>query len=86
MHWRDSDEGQRAAQGLGRGSHRREGALIAAEKRLGALSSRVVRHAGGAPRRDDPNVRLRAAVDPRPRRLPKTERVEMPAEAHDYSD
>lgn len=88
MHWRDSDEGQREIKAFGeRLAHAREGALIAAEKRLGALSSRVVDTLAELMECDDPNVRLRAAVAIADRGgLPKTERVEMPAEAHDYSD
>ncbi len=86
--WRDSDEGQREIRSFGEKlASVRQGALIAAEKRLGALTARAVDTLAELIDCDDPNVRLKAAVAIADRGgLPKTERVEMPAESHDYSD
>lgn len=88
MHWRDSDEGQREIKAFGEKlAGVREGALLASEKRLGALSARAVDTLGELLECPDPNVRLKAAVAIADRGgLPKTERVELPSEAHDYSD
>lgn len=86
--WRDSEEGQREVAAFGAtltGARRR--ALLAAEQRLGTLAARAVNTLGDLLECEDPNVRLKAAVALADRGgLPKTERVEVAAEAHDYSD
>lgn len=88
MNWRDSEEGQREIAAFGaKLADARHGVLFAAEKRLAALSARVVDTLSELLDNEDPNVRLRAAATIADRGgLPKTERVELPAPAQDYSD
>lgn len=86
--WRDSPEGQREVAVIASNLKAvRDAALIAAEKRLGALAARAVDTLAELLESDDENVRLRAATAIADRGgLPKTERVEMPEQAVDYSD
>lgn len=87
IHWRDSDEGQREiAAFAAKLADVREGAIVAAEKRLGALAARAVDTLGELLECEDPNVRLKAAQAIADRGgLPKTERVENAAAPEDLS-
>jgi len=86
--WRDSEEGQTELRRLGaKLANVREGELVAAEKRLARLTHRAVDTLGELLESDDEAVRLRAATAIADRGgLPKTERVELPEQVHDYSD
>lgn len=87
MGWRDSSEGQReVAAFAAKLADVREGAIVAAEKRLGALAARAVDTLGELLDCEDPNVRLKAAQAIADRGgLPKTERVENAAAPEDLS-
>lgn len=88
IRWRDSEEGQDEIRRLGaKLAAIREGELAAAEKRLSRLTHRAVDVLSELLESDDEGVRLRAATAIADRGgLPKTERVELPEQGHDYSD
>lgn len=85
--WRDSEEGHREVTAFAlKLADARHGELLAAEKRLGRLAGRAVTVLGELLECDDPNVRLKASIALADRGgLPKTERVEVKSEEHDYS-
>ena len=87
LNWRDSEEGQREIKAFAaKLADVREGVIVAAEKRLGALASRAVDTLGELLECEDPNVRLKAAQAIADRGgLPKTERVESAAAPEDLS-